>query len=138
MLLTANSTQFRYLAVLRLRIEPVRDLYEERVIRVRVEDIPQIPPKAELVVCCTIELPSLLPDEEHRRARSPLPPQDRVRPELLEAESAGIASVLLEAGVIVISTRIRELPPVRVLTCGDERLRVELQRQVRCRCVVDA
>lgn len=57
----------------------------------QAEQVPQIVAEVELVRLITRQLASLLPNEEDRRARTILPPDDSVRAQLLEVESTRIA-----------------------------------------------
>ncbi len=69
---------------IRLSIQPVGHLDEERVVGVQPEQVAIITgPRAAWPLVCRI-LPFMSPDREERGSGAILPAHDRVRPELLE------------------------------------------------------
>src|SRR5687767_11885398 len=93
-----------------LGIKPVARLDKERVVRVRLEQIPEIPSEAEITRPAIRERSPLLPHEEQRRPRPVLPPHNRVRPELLHVEPARISACRVRPVAIgvALGARIRE------------------------------
>src|SRR5687768_10509834 len=104
----------------------------------RIKYAPQVSSEAEVIVRAAVHLPSLLPHEEHRGAWTPFPAKDRVGAELLDVESTRISRIRLEPILILLGAWICELAPVGVFAAGNERLAVELEREVRRGRVVDA
>src|SRR5688500_7107073 len=104
----------------------------------RIEHTPQVSAEVEVVIWRAIELAALLPHQEHRRARPPLPAKHGVGPDLLHVDPAGITGVGREAGAIILGARISELAPVRILATRDEWLPPELEGQRWRSGVVDS
>src|SRR5215204_86850 len=80
---------FFYLRILILRVEPVRHLDQERVVRMRVENVLQVATELELI-SLAIHRAALRPHEEYCRSRTVLITQHCVGAEFPDFEAARI------------------------------------------------
>src|SRR3989441_7216820 len=126
-----------------LPIEPVREFYQEPVVRPQIEQIVQVATEAARPLAARGPLATLTPHDEQRGPRPVLPAEHDVRAELLEVESADVVrvrgiAVRLIAAVIVDGTRVRgQLTHVAERPLRDEWLRVHLERHVRAEWIGD-
>jgi hypothetical protein len=121
-----------------LAVQPVGQLDEEDVVGRRAKDGVRVPAEPESTRH-EVVLPSLLPDDEERRARLVFPPQDVRRPERLHVEIRILrVRERRVARRVVAAPAVHQLLERAVVAGRDERLRIELQRQGRRHRVVQA
>src|SRR6267378_2424806 len=122
-----------------LSVEPVRRLDQERVPRIGLEQLLEVPRHIPGSLRRLKVVPPLIPDQEQRRPRAILPPHHEIRVEELDVEIAGrcpgkgLEAVAVAGG----PWRARKLAEVGPASFAHEWGGVHLDRQGRCGGVVD-